>query len=108
MVSNLFECKPKILRTDNGKEYVNEELKQYLKKEVITHQFTVPYTPQQNSAAERKNRSLIEMAKCMLLDANLHNRFWGEAVCTAAYLQNKTAEQEYYQDALSTLVWFKT
>jgi hypothetical protein len=39
--------------------------------------------------AGRQNRSLVDMAKCMLLDADLHNRFWGEAVCTAAYLQNR-------------------
>jgi hypothetical protein len=77
MVSNLFERKPKILWTDNGKEYANEELKQFLKKEGILHQFTVPYTPQQNSVAEKKNCSLIEMAKCMLLDTGLYNRFWG-------------------------------
>jgi transposase InsO family protein len=89
VVSNLSERKPRILRTDNGKEYANEQLKQYLKKEGITRQFTVPYTPQQNSVAERKNRSLVEMAKCMLLDADVHNRFWREAVCTAAYLQNR-------------------
>jgi hypothetical protein len=40
-----------------------------LEKERLLHQFTVPYTPQQNGAAERKNRSSIEMAQCMLLDA---------------------------------------
>uniref|UniRef100_A0A5S6QZG6 Integrase catalytic domain-containing protein n=1 Tax=Trichuris muris TaxID=70415 RepID=A0A5S6QZG6_TRIMR len=38
---------------------------------------------------ERKNRSLIEMARCVLLDAGLSKRFWGEAVLTAAYLQNR-------------------
>jgi hypothetical protein len=68
---------------------VNEDLKEYLKKEGITHQFMESYTPQQNGVAERKNRSLIEMAKCMLQDADLHNRFWGKAVCTAAYLQHR-------------------
>jgi hypothetical protein len=60
-----------------------------MKKEEILDQFTVPYPPQQNSVAERKNCSLIEMAKYMLLDTGLHIRFWGEAVCTAAYLQNR-------------------
>ena len=51
---------------------------------------TVLYTPQQNGVAERKNGSLTESAKCMLLDANLPNRFWGETVLTAFYLQNRT------------------
>jgi hypothetical protein len=64
-------------------------LKQFLEKEGILHQLTVPYPPQQNSVAERNNCSLIEMAKYMLLDTGLDNRFSGEAVCTAAYLQNR-------------------
>jgi hypothetical protein len=60
-----------------------------LKKEGILHQFTVPYTPQQNSVAERKNCSLIGMAKCMLLDTGLRNRLRGEVICITAYLQNR-------------------
>ncbi|XP_067216875.1 uncharacterized protein [Linepithema humile] len=84
-----FGRKPIALRTDNGKEYISSELTDFLKKEGIQHQLTVVYTPQQNGVAERKNRSLTESAKCMLLDAHLDNRFWGEAVLTAAYLQNR-------------------
>lgn len=84
-----FGRKPIAIRTDNGKEYVTQELKNFLKREGIQHQLTVPYTPEQNGVAERKNRSLTESAKCMLLDANLDNRFWGEAVLTATYLQNR-------------------
>jgi len=85
-----FGRKPIALRTDNGREYVTSELTNFLKKEGIQHQLTVPYTPQQNGVAERKNRTLTEAAKCMLLDADLDNRFWGEAVLTAVYLQNRT------------------
>uniref|UniRef100_A0A5S6Q1Z4 Integrase catalytic domain-containing protein n=1 Tax=Trichuris muris TaxID=70415 RepID=A0A5S6Q1Z4_TRIMR len=88
-MKNRFGKKPIAFRTDNGKEYVGLELKKYFREEGIEHQRTVPYTPQQNGVAERKNRSLTEMAKCMLLDAGLHNRFWGEAVRSAAYLQNR-------------------
>jgi len=84
-----FDRKPLALRTDNGREYVTTELTSFLRKEGIQHQLTVPYTPQQNGVAERKNRSLTESAKCMLLDADLDNRFWGEAVLTATYLQNR-------------------
>ncbi|KAG5874230.1 hypothetical protein JTB14_012843 [Gonioctena quinquepunctata] len=54
-------------------------------------QYTVPFCPQQNGVAERKNRYLMEMARCMLFDADLPNRFWGEAVVTtnSNYLQNR-------------------
>jgi len=47
------------------------------------------YAPEQNGTAKRKNRYLLEMARCMLIDANLPNKYWGEAVCTANYLQNR-------------------
>ncbi|KHJ43238.1 integrase core domain protein [Trichuris suis] len=87
-MKNRFGRKPIAFRTDNGKEYVGQELKSYFEDEGIEHQTTVSYTAQQNGLAERKNRSLTEIAKCMLLDAGLQNRFWGEAVRTAAYLQN--------------------
>ena len=46
-------------------------------------------SPSQNGVAERKNRSIVEMAKCMLLDAGLPLKYWGEAVMTAVYLQNR-------------------
>lgn len=47
------------------------------------------YTPEQNGVAERKNRSLMEMARCMLYDANMHIKFWAEAVNNANYIQNR-------------------
>lgn len=61
----------KIVRSDNGGEYRSNELEDYIKKEGIRHQFTVDYTPQQNGIAERKNRTLIEMATCMLTQSGL-------------------------------------
>ena len=70
---NKFNRKLCILQTDNVGEYVSEDMKNYLKKKVIEHQLTIPYTPEQNGVAECKNCSLTDMAKCMLLDANLHN-----------------------------------
>lgn len=70
-VENQLNTHIKILRTDNGLEYVNKNFSDYLKSAGIIHQTTTPYSPEQNGAAERMNRSLIERAKCMLLNANL-------------------------------------
>ncbi|KRY11615.1 Retrovirus-related Pol polyprotein from transposon TNT 1-94 [Trichinella patagoniensis] len=84
-----FGRNPVTLRTDNGREYVNQRLRNFLREKEIEHQFSSPYAPQKNGVAERKNRALVEMAKCMLTDAKLPECFWGEAVCTAAYLQNR-------------------
>ena len=52
-------------------------------------QMTAPYTPQQNGRAERKNRYLTEMTRSMLIDANMPNKYWGEALLTANHLQNR-------------------
>lgn len=85
-----FAKKPKIMRSDRGGEYTGNRFKEYLRNEGIQTQLTAPYTPQQNGVAERKNRSIMEMARCMLADANLPNTFWGEAVSMAVYIQNRT------------------
>lgn len=88
-VKTKFNRTPATFRSDNGKEFVNRELLNYFKSQGIEHQTTVPYTPQQNGVAERKNRTLVEMGRCMLLDAGLALQFWGEAISTAAYLINR-------------------
>src|SRR5258705_12590830 len=84
-----FGWKPKAFRSDNGKEYITKDLQQFFKREGIQYQTTVPYTPQQNGVAERKNRALTEMCRCMLLDAGLDKKYWGEVILTATYLQNR-------------------
>lgn len=80
---------PRILQSDGGGEYTGKELQTFLQGEGIVCQFTAPYSPQQNGVAERKNRYLKEMTMCMLLEAGLEQRFWGEAVLTATYIQNR-------------------
>lgn len=88
-VENNFGRKPRIIRSDGGGEFNNTELRKFYQAEGIQPQFSTPYSPQQNGVAERKNRSLSEVASCMLIDAGLENRFWGEAIRTATYLQNR-------------------
>ncbi|UYV73309.1 hypothetical protein LAZ67_10002666 [Cordylochernes scorpioides] len=76
------------IRTDNGSEYVNRQV-DFLNQSGIKHQLTVPYSPAQNGVAERKNRSLMEMTRCMLFDSGLPQSQWAEAVTTANYLHNR-------------------
>lgn len=79
---------PKIIRSDQGGEYCCKELERFCLENGIQQQFTTAYSPQQNGIAERKNRSLVEMARCMLIDAGMHKRYWAEAINTANYIQN--------------------
>lgn len=78
------------LRSDNGREYVSGAFEQFLKEEGIQHQLTIPYTPQQNGLAERCNRTVVEKARCLLIDADLPKKFWAEACSTAVYLINRS------------------
>lgn len=77
------------LRTDNAKEYISHNFTQYLEKEGISRQLSTEYTPQQNGVAERANRTLVEMARTMLLESKLPKSLWAEAVNTAAFLRNR-------------------
>lgn len=70
-----LEYKIKCLRTDNGLEFINKNISDFLKSNGIIHQTTVPHTPQQNGVAERMNRILIEKTKCMLLNAQLSKEY---------------------------------
>ena len=52
-------------------------------------QHSIPYTPKQNGVVERKNRSLKEMATCMLESKTLPPKFWDEAINCASYIKNR-------------------
>jgi len=66
-VERRTEKKIKTITSDNGIKYTNNELKSYLSAQRIKNEYSVEYTPQQNGTAERKNRTLIEMARCLML-----------------------------------------
>nr|GEV98798.1 hypothetical protein [Tanacetum cinerariifolium] len=61
------------------------EMNQFCHMKGIKREFSVARTPQQNGVAERKNRTLIEIAKTMLVDSLLPTTLWAEAVNTACY-----------------------
>lgn len=78
------------MRTDGGKEYVNEDVASFLSKHGIKHTITTPYCPEQNGSAERENRILMEAVRSMLhAKSHLPQFLWAEAVNTAAYVLNK-------------------
>jgi hypothetical protein len=90
MVEKSTGQKVKTLRSDNGGEYTSNEFEAYLREEGIKHEVTVPHTPEQNGVAERMNRTIVEVARCMLAESKLPRKFWAEAVSTAVYLRNRS------------------
>jgi hypothetical protein len=78
----------KKLVTDGGGEFCNGLLADYLKEAGIAHNVSPPYTPQHNGFAERANKTIINMARCMMVQSKLAKEWWGEAVLTAMATTN--------------------
>jgi hypothetical protein len=70
-------------------EFKNSQIEGFLEEEGIKHEFSFPYTPQQNGVVERKNRTLLDMARTMLDEYKTPDRFWAEAIHTACYSINR-------------------
>ena len=86
---NNYGMKIKHIRSDNGTKFKNTGLDLYLDTMGITHEFSAPYTPQQNGIVERKNRTLIEMARTMLDEYKTPRKLWPEAIDTACHIINR-------------------
>jgi hypothetical protein len=85
-----YGYKPKWIRIDEGREYLNDKLKLALAaKGIETHQ-TAPYSQSQNGVSERMNRTLVELARAMLAEKNLPKSLWEFAISHAAYIRNRS------------------
>jgi len=76
---------------DNDKEYMSKEFSNFLKEKDIMHQLNVEYISQQNGILERTNHTLVEIARYIMLQANLPRSMWVEALNMTAYLGNRSA-----------------
>ena len=88
LVENEVNAKVKALRSDRGGEFTSNKFANYCKQHGIRRQLTMPYTPQQNSVAEQKNRAGVEMACKMLKGKGFPTTFWALAVEIAVYILN--------------------
>jgi hypothetical protein len=86
---NEFELKVEKIRSNNGFEFKILQVDENLEEEGIEHEFFTAYTPQQNGLVERKNRTLIDMARTMLGEYKTPDRFWSEAVNMACHAINR-------------------
>ncbi|PKU65158.1 Retrovirus-related Pol polyprotein from transposon TNT 1-94 [Dendrobium catenatum] len=77
------------VRTDGGTEFVNHKFQSFLTSKGIQHQRSCPYTPEQNGAAERKHRHIIDTTRTLLHTASMPLTYWPDAVLTAVYLINR-------------------
>ena len=88
LMKNKFNRSITIIHSDNGGEYKSKFIQKFCEENGIEQRFTVAGNPEMNGVAERMNRTLIEMVRCMLQDSTLQKRYWGEAVLYATYTRN--------------------
>jgi transposase InsO family protein len=79
----------KKVMSNNGSKFKNLQVEEYLEEEGIKLEFSAPYTPQQNGLVERKNRTLIDMARIMLGEYKTLEQFWLEVVNTTCHAINR-------------------
>lgn len=89
LVKNVTRKKIKVLCSDNGGEYTDINFIGFCAKEGIKREWTAPYNPQWNGVAERKNKSIVGVAKAMLYDQDLPKFLWAEICNIVVYIENR-------------------
>ena len=87
-VENQLNKTIKILRSNRGGEYLNDEFLSHLETRGIVSQLTPPRTPQHNGVSERRNRTLLDMVRSMMNRSTLPLSFWSYALITATRILN--------------------
>jgi transposase InsO family protein len=89
LAQNQFDFDIKKVRSDNRSEFKNARIDEYCDDKGIKHNFSSKYTPKQNGIVERKNRTLIDMARSMLAEYNVSDSYRAEAINTACHSSNR-------------------
>ncbi|GJW03382.1 retrovirus-related pol polyprotein from transposon TNT 1-94 [Tanacetum coccineum] len=93
-----YKAKVCKIRTDNGTEFKNATLKAHYEKLGIMQQFSIARTPQQNGVVERRNRTLVEAARIMLIFSKLPEFLWGAKQWLHLVLTHKSADEFNQED----------
>ena len=88
LVENKFGKCVSNLRCDNGGEYTSKSFRAFCEEKGIVTMYSIPRNPENNGKAERYNRTVMEMARCLIFDSGLPKEMWGEAVLTSVYTLN--------------------
>ena len=98
-IETQFSTCIKILRSNNGGEYMSHDFQAFLQQKGIVSQRSCPYTPQHNGVVECKNRHLLDMVRTLLLEASVPPRFWVETLSIVVYLINRLPSQQLNFDS---------
>ena len=86
MVNTQFNCKIKMIRSDNGTKFY---LKDFFQSHGILHQLSCVDTPRQNAIFERKRQHILNVARALRFQSQIPLCFWGDCILTVVHLINK-------------------
>lgn len=89
MIKTQYGMIIKQVRSDNGSEFLNKNVHQFFTENGILHQTSCVYTPQQNGVVERKHRTLLQVARAMMMHSNLPSKFWSYSILYATWMINR-------------------
>lgn len=89
LIENQFNSSSKVIQTNNGNKFANNQYVVFFSNKGIIHQTTCPYTPHQNGIVERKHRHLLEVARALKIQSSLTDIYWGDCVLTSCYIINR-------------------
>ena len=79
----------KCLRSDRGGELTSREFEEFYNEKTIKRQTSTPRTPPQNGIAERRNRSVIDCARTLIMEKNVALKYQREALIIVVYTLNR-------------------
>ncbi|MBW0540638.1 hypothetical protein O181_080353 [Austropuccinia psidii MF-1] len=91
---NFHQSKIMKIVSYGGGEFINNCFKDCVKIEGFEHSISPPYTPEHNGIVERDNRSVLEKARCLMLQTKLTDQFWAEATSTTTFLLNVAQKRD--------------
>ena len=106
-VENQLDKNIKKIKCDNGKEYLNKEIYNFLRFKGIELIPCPPYVHELNGVAERFNRSAMDMGRCLAKEANINLRYWPEIIKTVSYLKNRTIANTQQNKTPFEIMWGK-
>jgi transposase InsO family protein len=82
----------KTVHSDNGGEFLDAEIREWLTEREIKHTTSAAHTPEHNGVAERAIQTIVSMTRCLLIASGLLQQFWTEAVWMAVIIYNMVLE----------------
>lgn len=89
MAQTQFDKKIKVIRSDNGTEFVNKKMTKFLSSMGVLHQKSCVYTPQQNDIVERKHKHLLQGSRALMFQSGLPIKFLGDSILTVTFIINR-------------------